>query len=141
MLRYIRAFFIALKMTLTGEKPAPVLYPNLQRWMRDGMEKVSAVYQAANQAGLEKITLEIDKRQITLGTIIGAVRYHLQDEYVALIRLNDEHTLTTIYAVNLDDQYRMQQVLDHAVPESSPLYPGLKALHEHLRNIPPSNQA
>lgn len=146
MLRYIRAFVIALKMTLTGEKTPPVPYPNLQSWMREGQAKVGAVYQAAKQAGLDHtrldgITLAIDKRPISLETVVGAVRFHLQDEYPALIRMNDEHTLTTIYALNLDDQHRMQQVIDHDMLPASPLLASLKALHEHLNNIPPSHQA
>jgi len=143
MFRYVRAFFITLKMTFTGEKPAPILYPNLQGWMREGNKKVDAVYQTAkktkvDRAARENIIVEIDKRKISLETVLSTVKFHLTEEYASLIHYNDEHTLTTIYALNLDDRYRVQNLLENEKIIKSALKNPLEILSQHLENIPPS---
>lgn len=146
MLRYLRAFFIALKMTITGEQPQPVMYPNLQQWMRDGQKKVDAVYRTAknlkiDRSARENILFDIDKRKISFETILATVHFHLTDEYVSLIRFNDAHTLTTIYALNIDDQYRVHRLLENEKLMNTSLKDPLEELAKHLETIPPSTNA
>jgi hypothetical protein len=146
MWRYVRAFFKALAMTIRGEKPlspAERLYPRLFDWLREGQQRVEAVYTAADGAGLglaqrNALQVTIDGRQHSLETLLGGVRYHLAQEYPYMLQNLTEHTLTGIYASNLNDQYWVTTLATaEGVPSS--VQQALNALAQHLSAIPPSN--
>jgi hypothetical protein len=142
--RTVRAFFKALLLTLQG-KPIPSTaqrYPNLTGWIANGLQLVDAALLAADQAGLNKaqreaLRLTIDRRSVSAELILTAVRYHLTTEYPSLLRAQIDHNLTTLYALNLDDQYRVDQLAQlETLPAT--VRQEVEALRDHLMNIPSS---
>lgn len=146
LLRVIRAFFKALSYTIQGKRVLTTAeqYPNLTAWMQTGLTLVEAAYYAAEQAGVgkserEALRLKIDRRDISAEVILAAVRFHLTTEYPSLLRSQVEHNLTTLYALNLDDQYRVQQLaIIETLPD--PVQQAVVALRDHLLNIPSSTE-
>lgn len=146
MMRYIRAFFTALAMTLRGEKPRSAgerRYPALADWLRGGQAQVAAVYTALDAAGLDaaarqQVAVRVDGRATHADALLGAVRHHLDAEYPHLLRDLTAYSVTGIYATNLNDQYWLDEILKQA-----DLPPGvadaLRTLHAHLAGIPPSS--
>jgi hypothetical protein len=75
MWRYIRAFFLALKMTITGEKPPSAPHAALQTWIESLPSLTQSVIKVADDAGVdksarEKISMKIDGREQSLHTIL-----------------------------------------------------------------------
>ncbi len=145
MLRYIRAFFIALKMTLRGEKIQPSPYAPLIAWMERGAVLLTAVYAAADKNGLDKtarqkMTLKLEGRDLSLQTALAGVEHHLRQEYPYLLKNLTEHSITGIYASNLNDQFRIMRLRDADFLANQPsLREAVSQLSEHLNAIPPSN--
>lgn len=143
ILKVLRAFFLALRMTLRGEKPAPVKYAALQAWMAETERLTASVYKAADQAGLsqaarQQIKLRIEGRDIIMEAVLGGVKFHAAQEYKYLLSHETEHSLTAIYASNLNDQFRILK-LREAV-EQPGVRAALDALARHLESIPPSHK-
>lgn len=145
MQRYLRAFVTALKVTLKGQTlPAPIpTHPRLRAWIAEALRLTALTFQIADSAGFDSVQrqafkLTIERRQMSLETILSAVRHNISLEYPMLLKSGVEGNITAIYALNLDDQYRVQQALQAAtLPET--LRPALQDLARHLQAIPPSN--
>ena len=147
MMRYVRAFFGALKMTLRGERiqsPAERTFPRFFAWLTEAQRRVAAAYQQADAAGFDKagrkaLTVKIDGRDMSAETILGGVRHHLEREYVFLLEDYHAHSLTSIYASNLNDRYWLMRLVDAPeLPEG--VRAALVELQAHLDAIPPSNE-
>lgn len=144
MLKYARAFVKTVQLMAKGEgiQESPVRYPKLQAWIDEGLRLVNAAIAVADQYGMDKIaretyTIPIRKRPMSMEVILTASQHNLGMEYPMLIQANLEHSLTTLYALNLDDQFRVTQLLESELP--APICAAIKKLAEHLVAIPPSN--
>lgn len=143
MTRYIRAFFTALKMTLRGETAPPPPYAPLRAWINEASQRVQAVFAAADAAGLDhgrrqKLMLKLDGRATSLQTVLATVAYHVDTEYPHLLRDLDQHSVTAIYAGNLNDQYAVARLCELEAVQDSGLAAALQRLRDHLTAIPPS---
>lgn len=144
-MHYIRTFFKALRLTLRGETiEAPAKrYPNLQNWLGMAQERLKNVYDVAEEEGFnqtkrEAVVLKLDGRAWSMELILSSLRFHLHIEFPSLLNSVVEHNLTTLYALHLDDKYRVSQLAQsEALPEV--LRPSVQALAKHIINIPPSN--
>lgn len=145
IMHYIRTFFKALQMTLRGETiPTPASrYPNLQAWLTQAQNQLEQVYKVAEDAGLDKtareqIILKLDGRAWSMELILSSLKFHLESEFPSLMASVIEHNLTTLYALHLDDKYRVSQLAQsEQLPES--LRSSVQVLSEILLTIPPSN--
>lgn len=143
-MRYVRAFFKALLLTLRGKaidiKPR---YPRLQAWLEQAIDHLDQVFLEAetrgiNQAQREAITFKLDGRSWSLELILQAVRFHLDSEYPSLMNSHAEHHLTTFYALHFDDRYRVSALLQSdTIPEE--LHSRLRAFVDHFCDIPSSH--
>jgi hypothetical protein len=136
--RYFRAFVVALRMTLRGETFTPQ-YPELTTWVEETTRLVDAVYQAADGNGLRKperdsFILHLDKRDISMETILATVRHHSTQEYTRLMRDKTRHTFVAIHASNLNDRFRVAELGEKV--ESLPVKAAIMALSHHLEAIP-----
>lgn len=145
-MRYIKAFFTALRLTAQGQQIEPVeqRYPTLSQWITEGIRRCDAALRVADGNGLphsarQELKLEVDSRPISMETVLGAVRHNLTLEYPMLLEASIEHNITTLYALNLDDQYRVSQLAQHEMLPA-PVQKAVEELAEHLQAIPPSNQ-
>jgi hypothetical protein len=143
--RYVRAFITALRMTAAGKalQPAAIRYPNLTQWVQDGLLLVDNTLKTADANGLDEktrqqMTLIIDRRAISMDVILRAVKHNLSLEYPMLLDTHMEHNLTTLYALNLNDQYRVSRLaeIEGLAPE---IQAAVAQLAAHLQNIPSSN--
>jgi hypothetical protein len=139
---YWRALSGALAMTLRGKTitKIPVRYTALAAWVEQGIYLVDAAFAAANTAGLDEtqrktVLLHLEGRAISMQVILAAVRFHLATEYPMLMQAQVAHNLTALYALNIDDQFRVQRLT-----EASADYPAVEAaiqsLSKHLQSIP-----
>jgi len=148
MWRVIQAFFKALQLTLQGKTIAPtkpvIRYPPLERWRLDTLVLVGDVLRQAKNSGLnveaqKDISLKLDGRMMSMDVLLGSVRHNLQTEYPMLMQADIEHHLTTLYALNLNDQYRMQTLADDkSIAKHTELQALIQSLAEKLREIPSS---
>lgn len=143
-MRYIRAFFIALRMTLRGEKPQPPPYQALIDWLEATPALVKAVYAAADQHGMDKATrqavqIKVDGREQPIQTLLAGVEYHARQEYPYLLQNPTSHSLVAIYASNMNDQYGVLRLKDHPRIAGTPLEQPVTRLATHLEGIPPSD--
>jgi hypothetical protein len=72
-----------------------------------------------------------------MDVVLKSAEFHLNEEYLYILEHFTEHSLTAIYAFNLNDRYWMAtlaavEILPEKVKQS------LEALSEHLDAIPPS---
>jgi hypothetical protein len=141
MIRYARAFFIALRMTLTGQtEPPNARHPQLSAWILEGIKRVDAVYHAADQHRLDKparqaIIVRIDGRDTSMEVILGTIRHHLDVEYPYLLRDAPRHYLLAIEASNFNDQYWVERLI--AAPQVHPsIQTALQQLKTHLDSMP-----
>jgi hypothetical protein len=136
--RYLRAFVLALKLTLRGRQIAPK-HPELDTWAREAARRVDIVYRTANVNGLNEaarkaLILHLDGRDISMETILASVWHHTTMEYVKLLLDSTPHTFVAIYASNLNDRYRVAQLRDAVQP--SAVKAALAGLSDHLDSIP-----
>lgn len=143
MLRYARAFVLAVKLTLRGESAPPPPYAPLRRWTEQVQAQVAAVYRAADQHGLDRaarqqIVIKADGREMTMQVILDGVAYHASQEYPYLLRDLTEHSVTAIYASNMNDQFYVASLQNAEALQESPVLAAVASLAEQLRAIPPS---
>lgn len=143
--RYIRAFFKAAQLTFKGEaiQPAERRYPALHAWVQQGKQLIDSVFTTADASGLtetkrQAIMLTIDHRPISMDVIISAVKHNLELEYPMLMDAHIEGNITTLYALNMNDQYRIGKLTELEGIRNTSLLPVLETLHQHLSDIPPS---
>lgn len=146
MMRTIRAFFKALQMTLRGESLPPHPHASLLDWLQQADIRVQAVYSTAKQTGYEtekrqQIRLKLDGRDTNMETVLRSVAFHVREEYPHLLANLTEHSLTAIYAANLNDQYHVARLREHAALADAPaLQQAVAALGDHLNAIPPGSE-
>ncbi|MFN8372776.1 MAG: hypothetical protein U0694_07850 [Anaerolineae bacterium] len=145
-MRYIRAFFTAFRMTLRGEKlEAPPTSPHapLLEWVKQADRLVNAAYRAAESSGItleqrKNIVLRIDSRRMSAETILATVRHHTSTEYLSLLRNYSTHSITAIYASNLNDRYYVSRLLEAEILQNPVVKQAIERLNAHLEAIPPS---
>ena len=135
MWRYVRAFFIALRMTLRGERPQPA---PLETWMTDGLTRLETLRKivAAHQIDSADVVLRIDRRDITMRTILDTLQFHLEEEYPQAIKSFAGGSLNAIYASNMDDHYRLTRLENVPQLADTPVQQAVAALSAHLEAIP-----
>ena len=145
LLRHIRLFFTALRMTLKGETPPISPYAPLVEWIRQADKLLSAVYAAADKNGIHQeqrksITLRIDSRSMSVETILATVRHHTSTEYLYMIHDHATHSITAIYASNLNDRHFVERL--QAAPEikNAAVKQVIEKLSAHLGAIPSTNK-
>jgi hypothetical protein len=139
--RYVRAFFLALKLTLHGESLALTPQQALLAWTRRTIELVDRVVSAADSQGMDKparqaFTLHIDKRDVSLEMALAVVRHHAAEEYPYLLQNPTPHHLTALQASNLNDGYWLAQFQEAEGLAGTPVGAALSALKTHLEAIP-----
>lgn len=146
MMRYVRAFFKALQLTIQGNQiqPVDVEYPSLTQWIQEGRQLVNEAFKLAESNGWSEerrksLQLTLDRRELSMEVILGAVRHNLALEYPKLLESRMQYNLTALYALNMNDQYRVAQLAQEAELPGM-LTQSVQALADHLANIPPSNQ-
>ena len=134
-MRYIRAFFTALTLTLKGEIPEP---DPLQVWMEQGRVHLKKVTTASNAHSLDPsaVIVRIDRRDISMKTILDAVQFHLTDEYPQVLQHFGMEGINVIYASNLDDHYRLVRLADTPELQDTPVQQAVNALSDHLEAVP-----
>jgi hypothetical protein len=137
--RYGRAFVLTLQYTLRGEKP-PLLkvrdeYPSLAAWWTQTIVLVEVVEQAAAAAGIDidMVKLRIDKRDISMKTILATVRFHAERDYPYLIAHGETYDAMTLQATNVNDRYLVMQLANNV---DTAIKPSVEALRIHLDNLP-----
>lgn len=135
MIRYLKAFWITLKMTLRGEKPQ-VRHAALRQWIAEATVLCDAAIEAL-PAELQTMRFKIEGRQTTPNTILGSVRHHLTEEYIYLLTHETQYSLTGIYASNVNDQYHVECLLKAL--EGQPVITSVGMLLECLNKIPSTN--
>lgn len=152
LLKYARAFFGALKMTLRGQTPPTpaAKHPEMDTWIRDGLKVIADTLRVANQMGLDQtarsaIRLQIEGRETTMEAILGGVYFHLVQEYHYLLQNETNHNLTAIHASNLNDQFRVFRLREALSVMNQPKYTEiineLVLLQKHLESIPARNNS
>lgn len=144
-MRYIRAFWIALLMTLRGEKPQ-IRFARLHEWIHQSKQLLDEVVTLADQNNFGKrerkqLMLKLDGRDMTMQTVLDAVQHHLGEEYPYLLNNITEHSVTAIYASNMNDQYYVMRLRDDpAIQQNPTLREAISKLSQHLNSIPPSTE-
>ena len=136
--RYMRAFFIALRMTLRGETPPPSPHTALHEWMSQGVQRVDHLLELAarHAVGPAAVVLKVDMRSISMATILQIVRYHLAEEYPVLLREAPSQSMTILHATNLDDHHRLTRLENAPELSGTPLPQFVAALGAHLEAVP-----
>jgi hypothetical protein len=143
-MRYLRAFFLALWMTIRGEKPER-LHERLWVWVEKTPPLVEAVVEAADENGLDKderraIMLNVDGREQSVQTVLDAIHYHTKEEYPYLLQNPVDSHITAIYASNMNDQYAVQVMYSTKALQDTEVNQKVEALANHLNAIPPSTE-
>lgn len=138
MMRFLRAFREALRLTLRGETPTPAHFLPLAEWSAAGLRKLNAARQAAEADGqdLEHIALKLDGRPTSLEQTLQMLRHNLVNEYPRLMRLDDPFSMLVVQSSNMNDQYRLSQFLEQDAIQSKALRGALAELERHLRELP-----
>lgn len=141
--RYLRAFFLAVALTIRGEKPSQSFQHPLVDWTRELRLLVNEVYQAAEQNGIDRkareaTKLRLDGRLMSLETILATVKFHAAQEYPSLLQhgLNRD-ALNTIYASNINDQYWITSLIETETLGKPIFQASLVRLKMHLDQPPP----
>lgn len=137
--RYESRFFDAFRRAMT--RPHNTAYPSLSTWALHTRDHVRAVIAAANTVGLDEsqrraLVLHVDKRDISMETILAGIRFHAAEEYPFLLRQSHEHNLLAVHAANLNDRYLVMQLAAADETQAEPLRSQLNILRNHLDNAP-----
>ena len=138
MIRFLRAFIQALRLTLRGETLTPAHYRPLEAWIETGLTKLERAEQvaAAEHVDLSALQLKLDGRPTSLEISLKMLRHNLTEEYPRLMRLDDPHSLTVVQSSNMNDQYRVAQFAAADAVSSSALRRALADLDAHLQDLP-----
>ncbi len=141
--RYLSAFVKALRMTMRGERiptqaeQLTARSPRLAGWFSETIRLVDRAREAAEAQNVNTgdFVLHIEKRDITMETILKTVAYHARQEYPHLLLSESDHARLALKATNMNDVFLVRRLTDSAeLPP--PLKPTLEALHQHLATIP-----
>lgn len=145
MLRYLKALGRTISLLLRGEVPQ-VLHPKLWAWIDEGQKRIDAVYAMADNVGIDEakrksLVIKFEGRATSLHVLLGGIHYHLHDDYPFVLRNYTQHSVTAIYANNMNDQFIMTKISDEYLLKEHPsLYDTITQLKDHLDNIPPSTE-
>jgi hypothetical protein len=143
LLENTRLFFKAIRMTLRGERVTRP-YGKLIDWIEEAASLSDALLTIADDTGItqaerEKILLKIDGRNQSAQTILAGVHYHANQEFQYMLSNPTEHTITAIYATNMNDRYAVQRLIEADALHDPRVRSALGKLSDHLQAIPPSN--
>jgi hypothetical protein len=121
-------------MTLRGEIPEPA---PLETWMAQALTRLSTVRKVceAHPVDPANIILRIDRRNVTMLTILDTVQFHLQEEYPQALKFATDG-LTVIYASNMDDHFRLTRLENAPELIDTPVQKAVAALSAHLEAVP-----
>jgi hypothetical protein len=139
--RYLRAFIIALGMTLRGEKPPPPPYPEFSEWVREMAVRVDALYRAADANGLDQrarqsVFLRLDGREMSLEIVFSTFRYHATHEYPFLLRSTGRFNRSAVQAANMNDRHWLSRLREEATLQNLEVQAAIAELDTHLAAIP-----
>ena len=124
-------------MTLRGEKIQTDLNFELRQWMRHSDNAVADLMRAIPREQ-RQTTIKIEGRDTRISTILSAIHYHMTEEYPYLLVHEDAHSLTAIYASNMNDQFQIMR-LRETLKNEEKLLRKVDKLARQLESIP-SNQ-
>jgi hypothetical protein len=145
--RYLSAFVKALAMTLRGERiptqqeKLTSRAPRLAGWLAETLRLAERAREAAGEQGLNMadFVLHIEKRDVTMETILKTVIYHARQEYPHLLLSDTDYARLALKATNVNDVFFVRRLADS--PDLPPtIKPLVEALHQHLSTIPADNE-
>jgi len=144
MIRYLRAFWIALQMTLRGEAPPDDPNAALSQWIKQGMRLVDAVIKAADSRQLDTaarktVKVRVDGRDTNVEVVLATLSHHLNEEYPYLLSHVTRNNVNAIHASNLNDVYRVSALIGLPALKDALIQQSLTNLKAHLEKIPPQN--
>ena len=143
--RYLRAFTGAVRLTVKGEKPTAPHHPEVQAWVKTGLEQLNEVFQTAEKSGLtqekrQQILLVADGRRISMEMVLKSVQYHLAEEYPYMMRDDTGYSRMAIFNSNLNDEYRLRRLIEYLIQQpnltSASFIGMLETLRLHLYVFP-----
>lgn len=141
-MRYWRAFWGALRLTLRGEQPPAPKLPAIVIWTRELEQRADDLLRAAERDGLDEaarraLRLRLDGRQISLETALQTIRYHAAQEYPSLLQSGiGARSLNAIYACNMNDRYWLNTLLSHQRLQNPTVQAALSRMAEHMDAVP-----
>jgi hypothetical protein len=144
-MRYIRTFFTALRMTLRGESVPESPHAPLVAWIQQANQLLSDVYATADKNGVskserQKILVRIDSRNMSAETILATIHHHISTEYLYLLRNLSAHSITAIYASNLNDRHFIARLKEANEFKNPAIEASISRLGAHLDAIPPTEK-
>lgn len=135
--RYKPQYFEAFQKALARPEP----FPGLAAWVRRARLLVLDTIKAAETQGLDEaarrgIVLHLDKRDISMQTILTTILHHAEREYPYLLGEQGRFNAVAVYATNLNDRHFVVQLLASGAVKAEPLHSSLNALRDHLESIP-----
>jgi hypothetical protein len=135
--RYKPHFFEAFRKALARPEP----FPQLSAWTRKTRALVWAVVKAADEQGIDmaarkQLRLHLDKRDVSVETMLGTILHHAETEYPYLLGERGRFNPLVIHASNMNDRYFVIQLLSEESLQAAPLKAALEALRAHLDAIP-----
>ena len=139
LMRYLRAFGSALRLTLRGERPVLSPQAQLSEWMKRSVELADAALAAADAEGLDqearrKRTLAAEGRRTNMETILMSVRFHALEEFPHLLSNFSQTSIAAIYATNVNDRFLISKLFDTL--EAGALREAVGKIASHLESIP-----
>lgn len=140
-MRWLRAFFGALSLTLRGSSPPPLPYAAQREWTARMAQLVAAVYESAAAQGLDQearraLVLHIEGRDMSMETILAALKYHAEEEYVYLFRHPTADLHLALAASNLNDAFWIGRLKEDAALQGTAVQQALELLAQHLERLP-----
>ncbi len=137
--RYKPEFYDAFKQAMT--RPAPTAYPRLSAWAAQTRDLIRSIYAAAREQGLDEaarraLLVRIDRRDLSMETILATIRYHASSEYPYLLGEQAAHNVLAVHASNLNDRYLALRLSQSDALQIEPLRSRVGALRDHLDHIP-----
>jgi hypothetical protein len=117
--RYLCAFVIA----------------QLAAWWEQTVKLIGVIERTAqaNQVDAAALKVHVDKRDLSMATILATVKFHAEREYPYLLANHEQYDQMTIQALNLNDRYLILRLAESVNP---PLKAPVDALSEHLQQPP-----
>lgn len=138
--RYLRAFMKALSLTLRGEKlPEDSVSRQmtlLRQWTAVLAERVTVIQEVAAKGSfdMQQVVVQIDKRNMTMKTIVDLLEYRAHTEYPNLLNAAGKSGWAVIYTSNHNDVYYVDRLFE--VLDESPVKQAVEAVKAHLETLP-----
>ncbi|MCU0463813.1 MAG: hypothetical protein MUF38_04515 [Anaerolineae bacterium] len=139
MMRYLRAFVGALKMTLRGEAPPPAPTSPLREWMGETLRRTDALLKACEASGMDEaarkaVVQVVEGRRVNLNTVLLTIRFHAAQEYPTLLSSVNNQALGALYGSNTNDHFLLMRFLSRL--DKPEIVAAAQALIEHLASVP-----